>query len=530
VIARALAALLIAGFLAVGAGAATPRRGGTIVFAVSGSPVSCLNPVGPSCDSGESSSQVLEGAYEPAPDGAPQPYLVSGATIGRRPFTLTYHIRAKARWNDGVPVTAADFDFTYRAFATHENGERALYERIRRFRTLDAKTFLIELREPFADWQGLFSIVLPRHALVHEDLTTVWRDRIDNPKTGRPIGNGPFLVSRLDSRQLTLMRNPAYWGRHTAYLDRFIFRFITFDASDPLGALRRNEVDMAGLGGLLFGRAPEVRRIPGWRVVSWPGIADTHLVFRVGPGGHPALKSKLVRRALAYGIDRVQIARRVNAELGPRARPLDSTVFLAGESSYRPNWSVYRYDPARARVLLEQAGCRRGADRIYSCADERLRLRFVTTTGSVLRELVLRLIADQLEQAGVEVQVGYVPSPAFFGTVLPGGSFDAALFQWNLSPGGSVVPEARCGDQANWAGYCSRLTMRDVQQVDRIVDPSQRARVLNAIDLKLVRDVPLLPLFQPILQVALKKTIRGFVPGGSPGVPTDHNEDWWLGR
>lgn len=530
-IARVLAAALVAALLAVGASATTPTRGGTVVFAQPGPVTSCLNPF--VCDAGPFGgvSQVLESAYEPGPDGPLRPYLVSGATIGRDPFTLTYRIRSKARWNDGVAVTAADFNFTYRAYAAHgDPATRRLYGTIRRFRALDAKTFVIELRRPFAAWRELFRQVLPRHALIGEDLKAVWRDRIINPKTGRPIGNGPFLVSRLETGRLILVRNRAYWGRHTAYLDRFIFRFNTLDPADPLGALSRNEVDVAELLGPLSGRAAEVRRLPDWRVVSWPALADEHLVFRVGAGGHPALKNRLVRQALAYGIDRVQIARRVNPELGRRARPLDSTAFFAGESGYRPNWSVYRYDPARARRLLEQAGCRRGADRIYECAGERLRLRFFTTTGSARRELTLQLIESQLEQAGVDVLPTYVPRSAIFSTALPGGAFDAALFSWESLGGGTVVAEAICRDGFNWSGYCSRLTMRDVQQAERIVGPSQRSALLNAVDVKLARDVPLLPLFQPVLQFALKKTVRGFAPGGASIVAIEHNEDWWLAR
>ncbi len=108
-------------------------------------------------------------------------------------------------------------------------------------------------------------------------------------------------------------------------------------------------------------------QVPGWRVAAWPAPVMEHFVFRVGPGGHPALRSKLVRQALAFGIDRVAIARAILGEAAVRARrPLDSTVFLPGEPllpaelerlslSTRPD----------ARRLLEQAGCRRGSDGIY---------------------------------------------------------------------------------------------------------------------------------------------------------------------
>jgi oligopeptide transport system substrate-binding protein len=118
---RALGAAVVAAFLAVGAGAATPKapeRGGTLVLARP--PINCLNPFG-SCDlvTRVVLSQVLEGAFEPGPDFTPRPYLVSRVDIGRNPFTLTYHIRSEARWSDGVPVSTADFRFTYRMYSTH---------------------------------------------------------------------------------------------------------------------------------------------------------------------------------------------------------------------------------------------------------------------------------------------------------------------------------------------------------------------------------------------------------------------------
>ena len=92
--------------------------------------------------------------------------------------------------------------------------------------SLDAKTVRVVLRSRFAGWRHLFWIVLPRHALAGQDLENVWTDRIDNPKTGKPIGSGPFLVERWErGRQLTLVRNPRYWGPHTAYLDRLVLRF-----------------------------------------------------------------------------------------------------------------------------------------------------------------------------------------------------------------------------------------------------------------------------------------------------------------
>ena len=539
--ARALAAAIALALLAVaGAGGAaiqqTPKRGGTLVTARPELP--CLNPFACNVvDDDPTLTQVLEGPFEIGPDLVERPNLIRGFRIDREPFRITYFIRPEARWSDGEPLTAADFLFTHRSYArlpTPALDQRELYRKVRRAQVVDAKTFRIALREPFASWRELYPIVLPRHALAGQDLTRVWIDRIDNPRTGEPIASGPFLVGRLErGERLTLVRNPRYWGPHTSYLDRSELRF-DLDPRDPLGPIRRNELDVAlgsGTGPLSEGLAREVRQVPGWRVLAWPAPSWEHLAFRVGAGGHPALKDRVVRQALAYGIDRVEIARATlaEAERGLR-RPLDSTVFLPGETYYRPNWSRYRYDPVRAHRLLGQAGCRRGADGIYSCGGEPLRLRFYTVAGRPERARTLTLVQGQLARLGVVVQLSFAPQPVLFGQVLPSGDFDAVLFAWENNGGGVVWPEARCGDAFNATGFCSRLIMRDLQQTDRIVDQGQRARLLNAGDVKLARAVHVLPLTQAVFRAVSRSNVRGIVPGGTQFNFFQDTEDWWLER
>jgi peptide/nickel transport system substrate-binding protein len=221
--AAALTAAVAVALLAVsgagGVGAQAPKRGGTLVVAVPGVG-GCLSFFAPcsATTANPALTQVLEGAFEVGPDLVFSPDLVSRVDVDKKPYRLTYHIRPEARWSEGVPVTASDFLFTYQLvtsgkLAGADTGENVLYQKIRRIRAVDAKTLLVELREPTASWRSLFGVVLPRHVLAGEDLTTVWRDSIDDPRTGRPIGSGPFLVRRFEpGRQLIFVRNPRYWG------------------------------------------------------------------------------------------------------------------------------------------------------------------------------------------------------------------------------------------------------------------------------------------------------------------------------
>lgn len=533
--ARALAAAIVFLLLAVsGAGATSdqkPKRGGTVVIGPLALGSGARDQV-PACLSFFVGcpvnnmwvvfSQVLEGAFKVGPNTTYRPNLVSRVTRTEEPFTLTYHIRPEARWSDGVPVTASDFVFTYQLWMTKPDlAEDDPLRTIRRVGAVDAKTFRVVFRVRLAGWRNLFWLVLPRHALEGEDVTSIWHDGIDNPKTGEPIGSGPFLVARLDpGRELTLVRNPRYWGPHTAYLDRLVVRAVE---GDVVEALESGQVDMASPD--TPEEWTEVRREPGLRLLWSPGVGWEHFDFRLRGKGHPALRSRLVRRAIAYGIDREAILRAYR-EFNPAQRVSDNAIFLTQSPYYEPNWEAYRYRPAKARSLLEQAGCRRGSDGIYACGGERLSLRFVTTSGSPRRELVLRAVQAQLRKIGVEAVLVFVASlfPA-----LESGDFDLILFLWSKGsdPGGAMAGVLSCGNPHNYAGYCNRQVSRDLLRSTLIVHPRERAALLNRIDARLAADVPLLPLYQVALPVAFRATIRNVVPNDNF---TWNAENWWLAR
>jgi peptide/nickel transport system substrate-binding protein len=524
----ALAAAIVVSLLAVsGAGGSTLQtstRGGTVVI---GDRVpACLSfPVG--CAVHDTLWQVFEGAFEIGPNLTYRPSLVSRVTLTEEPFTLTYHIRPEARWSDGVTVSASDFVFTYKTLMTNPRmSEDDPLRTIRRVRAVDTKTFKVVFRRRLAGWRELFELVFPRHALLGEDITSIWRDRFDNPKTGEPIGSGPFLVQRLDpGRELTLVRNPRYWGPHTAYLDRLVVRAVEGDAVE---ALESGQVDMVSPNTPEQWR--EVRREPGLRLLWSPGVNWEHFDFRLRGKGHPALRNKLVRRAIAYGIDREAILRGYR-EFNPAQRRSDSAIFVTQSPYYEPNWKAYRYRPAEARRLLEQAGCRRGVDGTYVCGGRRLSLRFVTTSGSPRRELLLRAVQAQLRRIGVEAVPVFVESGALLGEggLLEKGDFDLVLFQWILGADPDMLDVFGCGGSHNHTGYCNHQVSRDLLRGNLIVDARARAALLNRVDAKLAADVPVLPLYQESKPVAFRATIRNVVANDREGV-TWNAEDWWLAR
>lgn len=535
----AIAAVVVSGILAVapaaGAPQQTPKRGGTVVFGpVAESP--CLNPIANSCGAGPQYrwmiAKVLLPAFALAPDSTWRPQLVSHVEYTTKPpFVLTYHIRPQARWNDGVQITAQDFVFTHRALVHPDN----LHGLVESIDVVNSKTFRVVLEERTAYWRGdLFYLVLPRHALVGRDLQSIWVDAIDNPRTGRAIGSGPFLVGRWDrGKQLTLVRNPNYWGRHPAYLDRLTIRYCQANCTAPTPA-EVLESYRSGLVDFVYERdavnVPELRRIPGTTVRLLRTDGWEHLTFRLRDGGHPVLRrSKLVRRAIAYGIDREEIVRRLWGELEPRYPVLHNALLLNTDRHYVPHWNVYSHRPALARSLLVRAGCRRGGDGVYSCGGDRLSIRFMTSFNASVRVRGIELMQAQLRRVGIEVVPTYVTPPAFFGPdgALARGQFEAASFAWVFLTGARPKNIFGCGIEGQ-SGYCQRLVTADLDQADRIFDDAQRARVLNRADRRMAKDVPQVPLYQIPYVYAYKDSLRNVAP--SPDNLFWNAEDWWLDR
>jgi peptide/nickel transport system substrate-binding protein len=542
---RRIFSLLVLAMLVVAAPAAsapgqTPKRGGTLVMGSLREPA-CINAYLRRCHlstppAGFLMGVALRGAFRASPGLTLVPDLVSSADYTTRPrFTLTYRIRPSARWSDGVPITASDFVFTHRALRSVWDElspeDRALFGRVRAVRAVGRRTVEVVLDSRFSGWRVLFRYVLPAHALRGADFSNVWLDGLEDPRTGRAIASGPFVIERWDrGRTITFRRNPRYSGSHRAFLDAILFRFCKrCDGTELVEWLRAGEIDYATGPFLTAANARELQGMSGISMLAGPGSQWEHLDLRIGRGGHPGLRKRLVRRAIAYGIDRRTIARELSEQSGVRYLTMQSLVFVTYDRHYRPNWSRYAYRPTRARRLLEQAGCERGGDGIYSCDGARLSLRFVTTAGSQHRERIVELAASQLRTAGIEVIPEYTPGLTVFNEILPAGTFHVALFAWIR--GAFDLPSTfeslyTCNGSQNYAAYCQQLVTRNLRRVARMVNPVRQARALNEADAQLARDVPVLPLVQNPLVRAFRSGIRNVVVTGHVD-PFENAENWW---
>ncbi len=510
-----------------------PRRGGTVVTALNLEPPSLNRYLGLGAPLSTSTvvNQILASAYRLGPTGEWVPDLIVGdPKITTAPFSLTYTIRKETRWSDGIPVTARDFVFTWELLARStfkiDADTRKAYGEIVRAKILGPKRVRFVFSKPYPAWKDLFAPVLPWHALAREDFDKVWRDRIDNPKTGRPIASGAFMFESWEhGSRLTLTRNPNYWAKK-AYLDRLVFRFLLPDFGAQIRAVRAGDVDLIqGVGTV---PVSDLRSSPGIRVQAGSTVIWEQIAFQLGAKGHPALKKLFVREAIAYAIDRRSLTGLLYKEIAPGLKTDQSAVYLPFQRGYRPHWRIWTYSPQKAIRLLGSHGCRRGGDGIFSCQGRRLLFRFASTSGDALRERTFDLVQPSLRRVGIELVKAFSPRQLFIFTLLPRGDWDLALFAW-IGSGSSLATDQifGCKGEDNYTGYCDSKVTTLLRRASVELRPSRRAPFLNRADAAMARDLPILPLFVKPGYVVYNARIRNVRWNPFDEVLWNAQE-WWI--
>jgi peptide/nickel transport system substrate-binding protein len=519
--------------IVAGVAGGTPSRvtAGTVVFGAEGEPP-CLNGALEGCNNtwtAWTAGIALPGAYIVKPNFTFQSYMVSKTDVTTKPFTLTYHIKPKARWSDGRQVTADDFIFTWKAFIDPNNeiASRSGYDSITKAKKLNAKTVRFTFSKVYAPYKTIFTAIYPKHVLEGQNFNEVWNSNFNKPGTTVSIASGPFkLGSYTKGQSLTMVRNSTFWGKRPS-VERIVFKFIT-NTDSEIQALRGGEVDAAYPQPQL--QLAALRNQSGLRVQSNAGSSLEHLDFNVGPkSGNPLLRQKWFRQAIAYSIDRRGMTRQLFRTLTPSLRELNSLSFTTQSPYYRPTFAKYNRNVARVSQLFRSHRCKKGGDGIWSCGGQRASVRLSTTAGNRLRELAVEIMQAQGKAAGIEFRPDNQPSRLFFPR-LANENYDLAIFAWlgTGDPSGQVDVYG-IGGGSNWKAYRNSTVTSLFRRSDATLDVKTRMALVNKAEALLAKDLPTLPLYQKPTYFVYKSKLKGIVDNPTIAGPTWNAEHWRTG-
>jgi microcin C transport system substrate-binding protein len=165
--------------------------------------------------------------------------------------SVTYRLRANARWNDGKPVTAEDVVFSMEAFKKYSPQLSAYYRHV----TKVDKTGEREVTFTF-DGPGNRELpqivgqlpVLPKHWWEGTDASGRKRD-VGATTLEPPLGSGPYRVKDFaPGRSIIYERVPNYWGKDlnvnvgTNNFDQIRFEYFR-DSTVAIEAFKADQVD-----------------------------------------------------------------------------------------------------------------------------------------------------------------------------------------------------------------------------------------------------------------------------------------------
>jgi peptide/nickel transport system substrate-binding protein len=362
----------------------------------------------------------------------PQPYLAealpqlntdSWKVAPDGTMETIYRLRPNLVWHDGTPLTADDFVFSWKVYATPDLGTAASppISLIQDVQAPDSQTVVIHWTQPYAAAGALQSVgtgatglpPLPR-AVLGATLEAGSAEAVLNHPywTTGFVGLGPY---RLDRWEPGTFIEAAAFDRHalgTAKIPRIKLVFMP-DGNTTLAAMLAGEVQLTADNGLppqqvatYFrqrppGSASVVQYANQWRAA--------HLQFRPDFVSPPYLRDVRVRQGLAHAADRVTLNDLIY-----------DGQFTVADSFFAPTSEIgraadaavtkYPFDLRQSAQLLADAGFTRGSDGFYTSPTEGRFSAEVKTNGGTDNEAEMSALAAGWRQAGFDFHEAVLPA------------------------------------------------------------------------------------------------------------------------
>ncbi len=503
-------ALALTGGMLPLAGAQEAVRGGTLRFVVP-EPVMLTGAFNSSGPIYLISGKMFDGLVTYDFDFKPKPQLALSWSTSADGLSTTFKLRPGVKWHDGKPFTSADLAYSAMTVwkIAHPRG-RSIYAHLEAVDTPDPLTAILRFSKPAPSLMnalaGVESQILPRHLYEGKDLMT-------NPANVAPVGTGPYrFVEWRRGQQVLLERNPDYWMSGQPLLDKVVIRFIP-DPAARSAAFEAGEID---LGGDLPVALADARRLAASPALMIPprgaeALAAMHYIefnLRKAP-----FNDVRVRRAIAHAIDRDFILKNIWFGFGRTSTgPLSRDMAQFHTDAKVPS---YKYDPALAQSLLDEAGLKRGAGgiRFRMTHDPLPGFDAFAGTGDYFRAAMQRI--------GIAVEVRNQDLASYYRRVYGENDFDSTNFAaFNLTDPTMGVQRFYWSKNilkgvafSNGSGYANPEVDRLLESAQSELDIAKRRADYAAFQRIAMEDLPNIPVGDINWFTLQTRKLQGIIQG-----------------
>jgi peptide/nickel transport system substrate-binding protein len=388
---------------------------------------------------------IYDSMYELNLDGTFSLGVAEDAQRSDDGLVYTFKIKQGIKWHDGKPFTAKDIAFTYNFYLTHEDFAtiNSYTEHFVSIEAPDDKTVVIKLDQPVPNMESklVFQYILPEH---------IWKDHSDDKAAEfenlEMIGSGPFKMKEYVANEfIRLEANKEYFGG-APKVNEVVFQVFA-NPDVMLQAIKTGQIDMAseisntGIAAL--------KNVENVKVVTGSPLSPdlTDIIFnQVLPencpsaadggicSGHPALRDKQVRLAMAYATDKQKLIDIVVVGIGTPGIALIPDGL--GEW-FNSDIKDFPYDVAQAKKLLDDAGYKdKDGDGIRDMPDgsRPLTFRLNWTSSSIVGPRLAELLSEMWKEIGISLELQAVEDDALTAKCCPALDYDIMIWGWVADP------------------------------------------------------------------------------------------------
>jgi peptide/nickel transport system substrate-binding protein len=418
------------------------------------------------------------------------------------PTSATFKLRKGAKFHDGTPITAKDVKWSFdRAvsvggFPTFQMKAGSL-EKPEQFVAVDDNTFRIDFLRVDKLTMPDIGVPVPvimnsglckKHATEKDPWALEWL------KNNLAAG-GAYKIERWQpGQEVVFMRNDDWKNGPLPKIKRVIRRIIP-SAGNRRALLERGDADIS------FDLPPkdfaELAKSPKLTVIG-TAIENAMIYLGMNVNQKPFDNVK-VRQAVAWALPYQQI---MDSVMFGRALPLFGGADNLSKGTYWPQKDGYRADIPKAKALMTAAGYPDGFETTLS---------FDLGMASTNEPLTI-LVQESLKQIGIKATINKIPGANWRGELLKkslpmianafGGwlNYPEYFFFWCYHGQNAVF---------NTMGYKNPKMDALIDKARFTTGAEYDALVKGFIDIAF-EEVPRVPIFQPLLDVAMQKNITGY--------------------
>jgi peptide/nickel transport system substrate-binding protein len=389
---------------------------------------------------------VYDSMYELNLDGSFTLSLADKVERSDDGLVYTFTIKDGIKWHDGKPLTAEDIAFTYNLYKdtpeyVYLNGYYTTY-----FDTIKAEgnKVVLTLNEaiPNIESQLVFLYILPKH--IWEGVNKLEYENVEM------IGSGPFKMTEyVQNEFVRLTANKEHFATPPK-VDEVIFQ--TYENQDALvQAIKTGQLDM--ITEMPNTAVEALRSVENMEVVVGSPLAPdvSDIVFNQVEDencpkdeggictGHPALRDRNVRLALAHATDKKKLIDVILLGLGTPGLTLIPDGLGVW---YNDSIKDFEFDVAKAGQILDDAGYKDGnGDGIRDMPDgsRPLTFRMNWPSDSLTAPRMAELLSEMWGQIGVTLEMQAVDPDALTAQCCPAFDFDILLWGWGSDPDPSAL-------------------------------------------------------------------------------------------